>query len=176
MTEAEFVAAMREWASGVWARARGTLARTRGSGRLREELARFVDAMRGGAGYKVTFRFPRHGVFRHYGAGRGWVVVNGRPVRGRRVLSLRELAGRRSNAVADSMLARGYGRAEVRRAKRVYGGGGGRPRTPLDWLDGHIDAARGRLADTAAEFYGDAALRRVLEEIDKAKVVKGGRG
>ena len=143
MTEAEFVTALRTWTSGVYFRSRAALLQTHGSGRLRRELERYVDAFRRGDGYKISFRFPRYGVFRHYGAGRGWKIANGRPIRERRILSLREIAGKKRN-----------------------------DRTPLDWLDGYIASGTGKLADTAAEYYGDMAFRNVLKEIDKARIVR----
>lgn len=172
MTEAEFVSAMKTWTSGVYFRSRASLQQTHGSGELRNRLERYVDPLRNAEGYKIAFRFPRHGVFRHYGAGRGWVIVNGRPVRGERILSLREIQEKRANATAQAMLKRGDSLREVRRTKVTYDRLSKAVRTPLDWLDGHITARMEALADMAVEYYGDHALRNVLKEIDKAKIVK----
>ncbi|BDI76152.1 hypothetical protein [Paraprevotella clara] len=172
MTEADFVSALRTWASGVYFRSRAALLQTHGSGQLRRELERYVEALRRGDGYKVSFRFPRHGVFRHYGAGRGWVIVDGKPVRGQRVLSLREIAGKKMNKRAYSLLERGDSHKEVRETKVPFGGSESPSRTPLDWLDRYIVSGTGKLADTAAEYYGDVAFRNVLKEIDKAKIGK----
>lgn len=172
MTEADFVSALRTWASGVYFRSRAALLQTHGSGQLRRELERYVEALRRGDGYKVSFRFPRHGVFRHYGAGRGWVIVNGRPVRGERIRSLREIAGRKMNATAAALLKQGYSHKELREDKVVFEDSTPSARTPLDWLDRYIVSGTGKLADTAAEYYGDVAFRNVLKEIDKAKIGK----
>ena len=47
-----------------------------------------------------------------------------------------------------------------------------RRRTPLNWLDAHIDNNIGELADVAQEFYGDLALQQMMENLGKIKIVK----
>lgn len=170
MTEEEFIAALRRWATQVQSRARMTLAQTQGTGNLSGHLYRYVDRLR--HSHRVAFRFPQYGVFRHYGAGRGWVIVNGIPTRGERVWSLREQAERRTNGTVISLLKKGLSRRDIRSMKVTYSRPSRKPRTPLDWLDRHVSAGTASLADTAAAYYGDQALRNVLAEIDKVKIVK----
>ena len=70
------------------------------------------------------------------------------------------------------LLERGYSHKDVRETKVAFGGSESPSRTPLDWLDRYIVSGTGKLADTAAEYYGDVAFRNVLKEIDKAKIGK----
>ena len=78
MTVGEFNNLVTKWAMKIRAQARGTLSRTKASGKLSIRLAQYVDQLSNDKPvYKVKFDFERYGVFRHYGVGRGYILVNG---------------------------------------------------------------------------------------------------
>lgn len=174
ITEAKFDEQLRVWAGRVRIGAFATLtSETHGTGRLANTLAHYVDKMRDQKGRHIAFRFEQYGVFRQYGAGRGYVVVNGVPVPGSRVVSLREMKNGtfRKNAGYIALRKRGFTDKQAKSAKNV-GGEGKKPRVPLDWLDGKISDQAPKLADIAQEYFGDVAMRSVALEIENAKIVK----
>lgn len=70
---------------------------------------------------------------------------------------------------------RGYKREGgmlVKRLKNPKKDDGVMHRSPLDWLDGNIQANVGRLADICQVYYGDSARERLLADIDKMKIIK----
>lgn len=174
MTVLEFNDKVRNWGKHIVHKAKMTLAQTHGSGKLAEELNTFFDQLsKIEPFYKVKFSFMRYGVFRAYGAGRGYVIINGVPVRGYRIRSYKEIETKSYGIEASEMLKRGYSRTAVNKAKKVYENDFRRAvRTPLDWLDGHISSNIGNLADTAQQFYGDEALRQILKNFPKTKIKK----
>ena len=70
------------------------------------------------------------------------------------------------------MLKRGHLIREVNMAKKVRTDDLSIARTPLDWMDKHINDDVGALADLVQEFYGDEALRQMLEDLPKLKIKK----
>ena len=172
----EFNQKVREWAHKVKRAAQGTLSSgTHSSGTLEQYLTDFVnlDQKHGtGAAYSIKFYFERYGVFRAYGAGRGWVVKNGVLRRGFRLRSHREMRLKQWNKMANDYLSRGYTRKEVNQEKILSNRKGGKERKPLDWIDQHLDAGVEQLADIAQEFYGDMTLEKMLKEFQKMKIVK----
>jgi len=184
MTAAEFNAQVRKWADEIKSMAQATLATgTHGTGKLRDGLAAFVDTdkhvdgQHAGeeAAYKVKFGFDRYGVFRAYGVGRGWVRMGGVLVRGFRARSEKEIQNKTWNFYTHQLSKQGYSSREINTHKFLSREKGtGKVRTPLDWLDGKITARINELADYVQEYYGDYALRRLLEEFDKARIVKKG--
>ena len=186
MTAAEFNAQVRRWADEVKTMAQAALATgTHGTGRLRDELAAFVDKSRHlddsykisgeEVPYKVKFGFDRYGVFRAYGVGRGWVRMNGVLVRGYRARSEREIRDRKWNIHTYDLTKKGYSLRDINTYKYLsQEKGTGKVRTPLDWLDRHINRRINELADYVQEYYGDASLRCLLEEFGKARIVKKG--
>ena len=76
MTVGEFNAAVRKWAIKVEVQSRSSLdAGTHGSRHLASNLLRFVDSL--GADkpvYKVAYRFDLYGIYRRWGAGRGYKI------------------------------------------------------------------------------------------------------
>lgn len=174
MTEAEFDAKLRQWTAGVHAQSLAILSSgTHGKGNLKESLMHYVDHMRSEGGRHIAFRFEPYGVFRQYGAGRGWVIVNGVPVPGYRVVSLKDRYIRANwGEEATKLLQRGYRTTTVREKKLKRKTKVKRERTPLDWLDGHIQAAAPILADIAQEYWGDVALWTLDQEIKQAKIIK----
>lgn len=186
ITAAEFNAQVRRWAAEIKVMAQASLATgTHGTGRLRDQLAAFVDTTRhtdpnvDGQGeapaYKVKFGFDRYGVFRAYGVGRGWVRVGGVLVRGFRARSESEIRNKTWNIFSTELRRQGLSSREINifkfldREKNT-----GRVRTPLDWLDQHINRRVNELADHVQEFYGDTAMRILLDEIGKVRIMKKG--
>lgn len=188
ITAAEFNAQVRRWASEIKTMAQASLATgTHGTGRLRDRFAAFVDATRhtdpnvDGQGeapaYKVKFGFDRYGVFRAYGVGRGWVRVGGVLVRGFRARSESEIRNKTFNVFTTELRRHGLSNREINTFKFLEKSeGSGRVRTPLDWLDQHINRRINELADHVQEFYGDAAMRLLLDEIGKVRIMKKGSG
>ena len=174
MTEAEFDVQLRKWADNVQSLSEKTLrAGTHGSGKLEESLIHYVDAMKDKKGRHIAFRFEPYGVFRQYGAGRGWVVVNGVPVPGYRVVSLKDRSKPKNwGSAAKQMLSLGYRRPDVSNAKQHRNTPIKKERTPLDWLDGRIQASFGQLANIAQQYWGDIALQALDQQLQKVKIVK----
>lgn len=186
MTAAEFNAQVRHWADEVKAMASASLAAgTHGTGRLRERFEAFVDTGTHltssykddgvDVAYKVKFGFDRYGVFRAYGVGRGWVRVGGVLTRGYRVRSYQEIENKIWTGEARRLLKKGMAKQELNSLKRIIKEDGRVDvRTPLDWLDQHINHRINELADHVQEYYGDAAMRTLLEEFGKVRIVKKG--
>ena len=174
MTVAEYDAKLRQWTQKVHTLSSGTLkSGTHGKGDLEESLKHYVDQMRSEGGRHIAFRFEPYGVFRQYGAGRGWVVINGVLMPGYRVVSLKDRYIRANwGEEAAKLLQRGYRTTTVREKKLKRKTKVKRERTPLDWLDGHIQAAAPILADIAQEYWGDVALWTLDQEIKQAKIIK----
>ena len=70
------------------------------------------------------------------------------------------------------MLQRGYTVSEINREKRPDERDLKIQRTALDWIDKHINAGMDTLADAVQEFYGDDALRQLLDDFPKTKINK----
>lgn len=173
MTVEEFNQAATKWALKIRVQSRSSLSRTRASGRLAILLEQFVDKESSDKpAYKIKFNFLRYGVFRAYGAGRGYVIVNGVPVRGYRVRSDSDIKKKLFGGEAKEMLENGYRTREINVAKKVDKDQRRVMRTPLDWIDRHIQANINHLADAVQEFYGDEALRNMLRNFNKIKIVK----
>lgn len=174
MTEAEFDQQLRVWTARVKGVSEGKLITgTHGTGHLVSTFKHYVDKMRDGDGRHLAYRFEPYGVFRAYGAGRGWVIVNGVPVPGRRVVSLKNLRNGswRKLAEVKAMRKRGFLDRDIKQAKVTYDKHKG-IRTPLDWLDSSISSHFNELADIAQEYFGDVALKSLANSIDKAKIIK----
>lgn len=170
----EFNNQVTKWALVIKSKSRRTLAsNTRSSGRLATNIDKFVDKLSDhDPAYKVKFNFLRYGVYRSYGAGRGYVIVNGRPVRGYRVRSDKEIRNKVFGLAAGEMLKKGYSVREINTAKYVDKNDLRVARKPLDWIDQHINSDMDTLADLVQEFYGDEALRQMLQDFDKLKIKK----
>lgn len=180
MTVSQFNAKVVKWAMKIRRDARATLAaNTHGTGNLSNWLYQYVDRNNRdkqllGAPYKVAFSFPRYGVFRAYGAGRGWVVRNGTPTRGFRIRSDRDIKQHRWSDWARRLQQTGYTTREINSYK-VYSSSSKQSsaqRTPLDWIDQHIQRTAPELADITANFYADRALSDFLEVLSKTRIRK----
>lgn len=177
MTAQQFNQLTYKWSQRIKLLARGTLATgTHSSGNLSKYLTAFTDRdKKNKQTYKVKFYLDRYGVFRAYGAGRGYIVINGKIMRGHRIVSTREISQRLigKNDVAQGYLAKGYTLGEVKRLK-VYDDNDTMPiaRTPLDWIDKHIDDNIEELAGLVQEYYGDKSLRDLLLDFQNIKIKK----
>ena len=174
LTVEQFNNQVTKWTLVVKSKAKRTLSgQTHASGHLALHIDKFVDKLSDhDPAYKVKFNFPRYGVYLAYGAGRGYVIINGQPVRGYRVRSDREIRKKVFGAEASEMLKRGHLMRDVNTAKKILTDDLRRARTPLDWIDRHINADIDELADLVQEFYGDEALRQMLEDLPKLKIKK----
>lgn len=115
------------------------------------KLSRSIKARSGsdkGIVDEVKFNFARHGVFLHYGVGRGY-----KKVKGSRVVS----------------------RVKKNKAGSYNNINGSIKRHPVDWFDVVIRRGVKDLADTAQRFYGDQAMRDILNDIDKYLIEKNGK-
>ncbi|MDR2086107.1 MAG: hypothetical protein LBP72_02915, partial [Dysgonamonadaceae bacterium] len=110
---------------------------------------------------KVQFSFARHGVFVHYGVGRGYIREGNQVKRGRK-LNMSE----RLNALKS-----GKTEKEIQKMKHTYAAGTIK-RTPVDWFDVEIKTGIAQLADIAQNFYGDKVLDNMLIQMDKALIEK----
>ena len=173
MSVDEFTRLVSKWAMKIRSQARGTLASTKGSGKLAVRLTQYVDKIANGKpAYKVKFDFARYGVYRAYGVGRGYIMMNGAVVRGYRVRSNRDMKNREFGVEAADMLKKGYLTREVNVAKKLYKHDNKIERTPLDWIDGHISQNVEELANLVQGYYGDEALRNMIANFDKIKIKK----
>ena len=122
---------------------------------------------------RIRFAFFRYGVFVHYGVGRGYTRVNGVVVRGYNLWDAKKKRWR-NEAIASRKVKEGFSNKEMRKIKiatpvgTVY-------RRPLNFLDKVIDQKIESLADISGEYYGDNALRKILNTYDKLKIEKNGK-
>lgn len=174
MTVEEFNLQVNKWSLQIALAAKATLREnTDSTGKLANDVRRFVDRNSShDPAYKVKFQFDRYGVFRAYGAGRGYVILNGQIVRGQRVRSVRDIQQKRFSLAAARMMKKGATRREVDSAKIYFDGERSIRRSKLDWIDVHIQGSIDRLADVCQRFYGDDAIKQILRDLDKLKIVK----
>lgn len=174
MTVEEFNNKVSKWALVVKSKAKRTLAdKTHATGRLALNIEKFTDKLSDhDPVYKIKFNFLRYGVYRSFGAGRGYVIVDGRPVRGYRVRSDKEIRQKTFGPEAAEMLKRGYLVRDINMAKKVFAEDLTKARQPLDWIDIHINTGIDELADLVQDYYGDEALKQMLENLPKLKINK----
>ena len=96
----------------------------------------------------IRYKFARHGVFVHYGVGRGYVRVGNSVVRG--------------NAIYD----------KNKKKKSGFTVSGAINRKPNDWYDTNIVQSLPELADITQEYYGDEAMNKLISNIDKFLIQK----
>ncbi|MDD3194420.1 MAG: hypothetical protein PHU68_01290 [Paludibacter sp.] len=89
---------------------------------------------------KIRFGFEKHGVYIHYGVGRGY-IRNGNAV----------VRGSKNN---ENVISQGF------------------KRRPNDWFDVEIKKGIRELSLIAQEYYGDWAMNKLLQQIDKATIQK----
>lgn len=173
MTAEEFNAAVKQWTSDRRRRAISNVtANTDKSvrqwkGRKTPKLARSVSGRvknRNGVAERIAYAFERHGVFFHYGVGRGYIKVGNSLVRGYRIDSSKELVAAHRK--------RGDNDKDIKMMKHAYKHTGHMVRRPVNWMDVELDKGLYMLADIAQEFYGDKAMNDVLSQMDKIKITK----
>lgn len=168
MTEAEYYDKIKAWASGVSSLMKSNLrAGTSGSGYSQKGLKVNVRETKTG-GHRIGFKFPKYGVFVHYGVGRGWVRQGDTVVRGSKV--------KKNSDVWHQMKKRGYSTKELGKhvisSVKESSGKGGKGRKPVDWFDSVLQAHIEDLADIAAEYYGDKSLNQLSEMLDRLTIGK----
>ncbi len=164
ITKEEFNNNVARWSSKIEEVAKANLQmNTRGSGELAKSITSDLGNTEKYPVNRIAFGFVRYGVFRHFGVGRGYVRNDGMVMRGYRVKKGTEMYYR--------LFKRGYSRKELLQHK-VYRETGTVLRKPLNWIDGVIELSISDLADIAGAFYGDKALRTVLENQDRIKIEK----
>ena len=163
ITEAQFNQAVGEWAIRTRDRIRRNAPVGYDSLPDNEKLVYTQSSTSGKHGVvnAVKFSFERHGVFVHYGVGNGYVRKGNQIVRGRRATAEEK----------EQKLKRGYTRKEAGKWKIAYTSG---PimRKPVDWFDVEIRTGIKELADVAQAFYGDKAMKKLLEMINRATIEK----
>lgn len=166
MTPSRYNKEVENWTYKVRGVSINILQRTHASGRLRSELkARFLNDREGGPAYVgLGFKFAKYGAYREYGAGRGYIVKDGIIMKGhsewRNKTKRREL---RSLRVSEY---------RIRRMRTIDEHYAVIQRTPLPWLDPPIVQNINSLADLSGEYYGDQALKNVLQKFDKITIQK----
>lgn len=143
----------------------------KGSGNLRRELfARWLYDKKTGESHEgkpisaLGFRFHKYGAFLEYGAGRGYIVENGVIVRGARAWS--------SKTLRKDLKSLRYSNYVIRRHKLTSEPYAIIRRSPLPWLDPPINKNIEELGDIAGEYWGDQALKQVLDKFNKITIKK----
>jgi hypothetical protein len=129
------------------------------SGSLRKSITQRIKKIYGESS-RVTFNFERHGVFVHYGVGRGYIRMGNDVVPGRKL----------NTSESNSMLKRGDNKRDINKMRIVFGGSA--KRKPNDWFDVEIKFGIRQLADIAQSYYGDKAMNAILQKIDKSLIQK----
>lgn len=157
---------VRMWTMRVRGESVRILQRTHGSGRLEHQLtARFLEDYKGSKAYVgLGFRFLKYGAYREYGAGRGYIVKDGIIMKGH--------SEWRDKETRQKRLKQGISEYRIRRTRVIDEHYAIIKRTALPWLDPPITKNIDDLADISGEFYGDAALKKVLEKFNVITIEK----
>ncbi len=169
MTESEYELQLNQWAANAKTQMASILSSgTHGTGYSPKNIKVQVRDNRKTGGHWIGFKFPKYGVFVHYGVGRGWVRQGGTVVRGNRV--------KKGSEIWHQMKKRGYSTKELSKASIPVASNKpskGKKRKPLDWFDKVLKAHINELADVAAEFYGDDSREKLGEMLEKMTIKKG---
>lgn len=166
MTPRQFNKGVKNWADKVRNISVDILQRTNASGRLRNELkARLLKDREGGPAYVgLGFKFHKYGAYREYGAGRGYIVKDGVIMRGRSEWYDKSTRRKwQSRGLSEYRIRRMRKPDDWERYTEVR-------RTPLPWLDPPISENINDLADMSGEYYGDQALKRILDTFPKIMI------
>ncbi|MDR1339017.1 MAG: hypothetical protein LBK58_03055 [Prevotellaceae bacterium] len=163
ITESQFNQAVNNWSIRIRDKMRRNAPVGEDSLPDDEKLAFIKSSVREnyGTASKIQFSFERHGVFVHYGVGRGYVHQGNQVVRGRKLNKTERL----------EKYNQGHTRSSVDKMKHGYASGAIK-RRPVDWFDVEIRRGIKDLANIAQEFYGDKVLSSLLKQIDKAIIEK----
>lgn len=167
MTESEYELQLNQWAANAKTQMASILSSgTHGTGYSPKNIKVQVRDNRKTGGHWIGFKFPKYGVFVHYGVGRGWVRQGGTVVRGNRV--------KKGSEIWHQMKKRGYSTKELSKASiPMASKKPGKGRKPLDWFDKVLKAHINELADVAAEFYGDDSREKLGEMLERMTIKKG---
>lgn len=167
MTESEYELQLNQWAANAKKMMASILSSgTHGTGYSPKNIKVQVRDNRKTGGHWIGFKFPKYGVFVHYGVGRGWVRQGGTVVRGNRV--------KKGSEIWHQMKKRGYSTKELSKASiPMASKKPGKGRKPLDWFDKVLKAHINELADVAAEFYGDDSREKLGEMLERMTIKKG---
>lgn len=163
----EFNEGVRSWTISTRRSIRGNLSsKVKGEskewkGRKTQKLSQsltYALRKRLGETFGIRFNFERHGVFLHYGVGRGYVKTGTGVSRGSRF----------SDDQIGQQMKRGYTRREAMKMKNVHSGS--IDRKPVDWFNSEIDKNMSSLADIAVEYHGDEVLKQIVEVNEKARI------
>nr|DAT41426.1 MAG TPA: hypothetical protein [Caudoviricetes sp.] len=175
ITTEKFNKSVDKWKESVRSESYSILATNTKGVDLKDSLegkARYVDD-EDKAYNRIGFTFLRHGVFVHYGVGRGYTRVNGVVVRGYNLWNAKKKKWR-NDAIASRKAKEGFSTKEMKKIK-IPTSMGAVYRRPLNFLDKVIDQKIEELADLSGEYYGDNALRKILNTYDKLKIEKYGK-
>lgn len=162
MTKEEFEGVIREWAKEARTEMRGILrSKTHGKGELRKIGVSVVEDTKT-TSHDAKFKILRYGVFVAYGVGRGWIRHNGTVMRGSRVKKYSEQW--------FQMRKKGYSTVEIK--NHAVLGGGAKERKPVDWFDSVLVKRISLLADVASDYYGDMALGKMLDMLNRSTIRK----
>lgn len=169
MTESEYELQLNQWAAFAKTQMASILSSgTHGTGYSPKNIKVQVRDNRKTGGHWIGFKFPKYGVFVHYGVGRGWVRQGGTVVRGNRV--------KKGSEIWHQMKKRGYSTKELSKASIPVASNKpskGKGRKPLDWFDKVLKAHINELADIAADFYGDDCQEKLGEMLERMMIRKG---
>lgn len=171
MNKDEFNAKVQRWSSLVQLTAKSNLQiKTHGDGDLENSVSDDLGDTQKYAVNRVAFAFKRYGVFVHYGVGNGYVRQGGVIVRGHRLMQGTKVH-KKMTPLYHALWKKGYSRKELSKYKITVRENFSK-RVPLDWFDSVIEKSVSGLANLAGEYYGDRALRSVIEKKDKIKINK----
>ena len=168
MTESEYELQLNQWAANAKTQMASILSSgTHGTGYSPKNIKVQVRDNRKTGGHWIGFKFPKYGVFVHYGVGRGWVRQGGTVVRGNRV--------KKGSEIWHQMKKRGYSTKELSKTSIPVASNPskGKARKPLDWFDKVLKAHINELADIAADFYGDDCQEKLGEMLERMMIRKG---
>ena len=157
---------VRMWTMHVRGESVRILQKTHSSGRLEHLLtSRFLVDKNGSKAYVgLGFKFLKYGAYREYGAGRGYIVKDGVIMKGHSEWRDKETRLKRKR--------QGWSDYRIRRSRVIDEHYADIKRSALPWLDPPITRNINDLADISGEFYGDAALKKVLEKFDVITIEK----
>ena len=166
MTKEEYEARLVE----IGARMRAEMASrikggTHGSGYASKNIRVQVKENNHTSSHWIGFKFPKYGVFVHYGVGRGWVRQGGTVVRGAKV---------KKGSTAEALLKqRGYQKKDIAQyvmKTEIKTDAKSKGRKAVDWFDKVLKSYTDELAKLCTEYYGDYSVEQLSEMIDRMKI------
>lgn len=144
-TKEQYINELRSWLNKRKARMRSNVGAmtSEGDGELLTGIRSAIRKERKEP-HRLSFHFPRHGIFLHYGVGRGYIRQSGRVVRGRNTSRSEQIGAIRSNRRLGDKIEFEHGPIK---------------RKPKDWFDSELEGRPiEKLANIVAEYRGDEML------------------